>query len=126
MGTDKESELSAMKKFAEKFLLFGSKVLATEIKHDKSDHFAFMTVSFCWRQIESLKSLYVLANNNCIQDMQLVSRSMLEGLALLMWVNTDTKVALKWRAFSVIIDYRLAVKKLDSKSNIDKSNINDL
>lgn len=112
-------ELDIIISSAERFLVFGSTVFSTKIKHNMYDHYAFMLVTFCWRQLEHIKSLITLFRADCFQDMQLISRSMIEGIVFLQWANTDKNVALKWRSYAYIEDYRLVLRNLKKNIPLD-------
>jgi hypothetical protein len=68
------------------------------------DHFAFMGLTFHAKQLEHAKGVIVLNNH---PDVALIVRSMLEGWWQLKWAHGDPQPrAEKWRAFSIIYDWR--------------------
>ncbi|MGA2507592.1 MAG: DUF5677 domain-containing protein [Chitinispirillaceae bacterium] len=114
------SELTVLSDTARTLLNFGARALSKELSHSEDDHFAFMVIAFCFRQMEHLKSLFILYKNECFQDMQFIARSMLEGMAYLKWGyrNRDI-VPFKWESYSWITDYRLAIKNTREGKDLD-------
>lgn len=69
-----------------------------------TDHFAFMVLTFLSKQRLHAESIVLLQPS---RDVILISRSMMEGLCLLLWTEADPSVrALRWRSFAYISDLR--------------------
>jgi hypothetical protein len=82
------------------------------------DAFRLLCLSFIARQLNHAQSLVALKHN---RDMSLIARTMLEGLALLLWVRKDPiKRSENWRNFSFIHDWRLLKKHRESGIQIDE------
>jgi hypothetical protein len=108
-----DKEIAVLVDTTVKFLKYGAQLLSLDLKHPENDHFAFMVIAFCFRQMEHLKSLYTLYKNECFQDMQFIARSMLEGMVFLKWGYANKQIVpLKWKAYSWVTDYRLAMKHI--------------
>ena len=68
-------------------------------------HLRFMLASFAVKQIEHSGSLSRLESS---MDTVLIARSMLEGLAQLLWATKHPKrCPLMWRTFAFVLDWRL-------------------
>ena len=68
-----------------------------------SSHFRFMVASFAVKQIEHSRSLLKLESST---DTVLIARSMLEGLAQLLWATKHPRRhPLMWRAFALVLDW---------------------
>lgn len=116
-----KNDLVIITETAEKLMIYGETILSLELKHGTDDHLAFMCVTFCRRQMEHMKGLIALFNNQCYQDMLNIARSMLEGLAILHSGFIDKfNVPLRWRAFCWVTDYRIALKKVNEGIIIDE------
>lgn len=77
---------------------------------DPHNHFAFMALSFATKQSEHARSVLVLGDS---VDAVLVTRSMFEGLSQLLWAaQAPNERPLRWRSFTVILDWRLMRKRL--------------
>jgi len=76
----------------------------TGARFASGDHFAFMALTFHAKQLEHANGVIVLNNH---PDVALIVRSMLEGWWQLKWAHSDPQPrAEKWRAFSIIYDWR--------------------
>jgi hypothetical protein len=76
------------------------------------DHWAFMALSFAFKQNEHARAVVALGRS---VDANLIVRSMLEGLTQLVWAaNAPEERALLWRAFSWVHDWRL-LKAMDAR-----------
>ena len=68
-------------------------------------HVRFMLVSFNNKQIEHARSILRLGES---LDTMLIARSMLEGLAQLLWAMKEPRRRpLLWRSFTFVLDWRL-------------------
>ena len=77
---------------------------------DPHNHLAFMALSFATKQSEHARSVLVLGDS---VDAVLVTRSMFEGLSQLLWAaQVRDERPLRWRSFTVILDWRLMRKRL--------------
>ena len=100
----KKAQLRGLQDFVRRAAaLAGEMVDATQYRED--DHFAFMAAAFLSRQIGHAGALLLL-NEHC--DTQLIARSMAEGMCQLFWAHHDRPArALRWRLFSLVVDWRL-------------------
>jgi hypothetical protein len=103
-STALEMQLRGLQDFVRRgAALAGSLVDATRYRED--DHFAFMAVVFLSAQRGHAEALLLL-DEHC--DTQLIARSMVEGMCQLFWAYHDRPArALRWRQFSVVVDWRL-------------------
>ena len=82
-----------------------SKALASPIRIPRGSHLRFMLASFAAKQLEHGSSLLKLESSI---DTVLIARSMLEGLAQLLWaMKQPRRRPLMWRAFTFVLDLRL-------------------
>lgn len=67
--------------------------------------FASMVVAFCWKQEDHADAIMTLGKH---RDVQLIARSMIEGLCQLKWAAQDPgSRAERWRQFAWVHDWRL-------------------
>jgi len=92
-------------------------------EYRNDDHFAFMILCFLVKQKEHLNSVLTLVNAGSYSDAMIISRNMVEGVGIILWISEDLqKRALQWRKYSLVTDYRLSLKKAKGdKSKIDKN-----
>jgi hypothetical protein len=87
----------------------GSLVATMEegVKFDfANDHMGFMALSIVSKQLEHLKSICVLVDAQQYRDSKLITRTMVEGLALIYWAAKDPKTRpLEWRACSWVEEF---------------------
>jgi len=66
-----------------------------------------MAMCFAYKQLSHASSASMLLTENQVLDANVISRVMLEGLILLGWCSLEpSQRALRWRAFSLVSDYR--------------------
>lgn len=78
---------------------------------DESDHFGFMSLIFLSKQNDHMSAILRLYPH---PDIQLISRSMIEGLSQLLWCFKDPQRASQWRHFVWINDWR-TLRKMTSE-----------
>lgn len=84
------------------------------------DHFAFMSLLFLSRQNEHANAILALVKYGLHRDGLLVVRSMIEGLAQLLWATQDAQtLALRWRAFVFVGDLRTMKAKIEMGEKAD-------
>jgi len=94
-----------------------TKAFDSQIKIPTRSHLRFVLVSFAVKQIEHSHSLLKLESS---VDTVLIARSMLEGLAQLLWVmKRSRRRPLMWRAFVYVLDWRLLQKQRLEGLHID-------
>ena len=94
-----------------------TEAFASQIRMRARSHVRFMLVSFTVKQIEHSHSLLKLEFS---VDTVLVARSMLEGLAQLLWAMKQPRCRpLMWRAFAFVLDWRLLQKQRSQGLTID-------
>ena len=82
-----------------------AKAFTPPVRIGTRSHLRFMLASFAAKQIEHSHSLLKLEPSI---DIVLIARSMLEGLAQLLWaMKLPRGRPLMWRAFSFVVDWRL-------------------
>jgi len=88
--------------------------------YNEGDHFAFMALCFLVKQIEHANSILVLVKAGLCRDALLITRSMVEGLAQLLYAARDpSNRALRWRAFVVVGDWRTMKTKVALGEAVD-------
>lgn len=86
-------------------------------RFSEDDHFAFMCACFLARQFAHGQSVLDLREK---LDSELIARSMLEGLCQLLWAASEApKRAERWRAYSLIHDWRLLQQKESAGEVVD-------
>ena len=91
---------------------FTEKLLAEPIRYSEDDHLAFMGLLSVSQQLQFLKSIRLLVENNLGASAGLIARAMLEGMYLFLWCAKDSPSRpLQWRAFSLVKDFRLMMHK---------------
>ncbi|MHB9020101.1 MAG: DUF5677 domain-containing protein [Minisyncoccota bacterium] len=97
-------DLPRLKRWADKLLDLTERSIS-KIVYKQDDHLSFMAMCFLCKQIDHLKSIIKLVPS---RDVILVARSMIEGLCQLLWAaNCSGDLPLRWRAYSVVSDWRL-------------------
>lgn len=94
--------------FAEARMLI-EKELESDIVLEESDHLGFMAMCFLYKQTVHARSMEMLLDAQQHVDAVTISRTMLEGLILVAWAAVEPEERpLRWRAFSLVGDWRLA------------------
>ena len=89
-----------------------------EIKCSEEDHLGFMSLCFLGKQVDHARSVILLVPS---RDAVLISRSMIEGLAQLLWAENDPVVLpLKWRSFVHVHDWRVLQEKTRKGEVVDE------
>lgn len=84
------------------------------VRFEDDDHFAFMGLFFHAKQLEHSSGVLILGEH---PDSSLIARSMMEGMWQLKWAAADPQLrAERWRAFSIIYDWRVLRDKLAAGS----------
>lgn len=90
---------------------------ARPVKIAPRSHLRFMLASFATKQIEHSRSLLKLETSI---DTVLIARSMLEGLAQLLWaMKLPRRRPLMWRTFAFVLDWRLVQKQRSQGLTVD-------
>ncbi len=120
--------LEILSKDCDNLLELVNKFIEEKMEFNSDDHFAFMGLCFLAKQIEHLRSMRILLNSEQFSDTMIIARIMVEGLAILGFAlnNPDEKIPLKWRRFSVILDYRLLLEKIKNGETIVKKDIDEI
>ncbi len=93
------------------------KGFTTPVRIGTRSHLRFMLASFAVKQIEHSRSLLKLESSI---DTVLITRSMLEGLAQLLWATKrPRRRPLMWRAFAFVLDWRLLQEQRSQGLTID-------
>ncbi len=99
---------------------FTEKLLAKPIRYSEDDHLAFMGLLSVSQQLQFLKSIRLLVENNLGASAELIARAMLEGMCLFLWCAKDSPSRpLQWRAFSLVKDFRLMMHKRTKGEVVD-------
>lgn len=113
MNRNIAKELQILKYHLANLRNLGTEIFQEKIQYDhQNDNLGVMTLFFSTKQMIHLESLLLLAEHNQFSDASLISRTMLEGMAILLWTSRNPKIrALAWRQYSLISDFRLLQKK---------------
>ncbi|RJP74333.1 MAG: hypothetical protein C4539_00365 [Ignavibacteriales bacterium] len=112
VSRDSEKDLTILKKHVNLLLDFFRENFERRFEYPKDDYFAFMILCFLSKQKEHLNSVLTLIKNESYSDSMIISRNMIEGVGIILWVSLDLqKRALQWKKYSIITDYRMYLKK---------------
>jgi len=92
--------------------------ITTQCSFEDDDHFGFMCLCFMSKQFDHLSAISRLFPHT---DIQLVARTMIEGLIQLIWCHASPENAYKWRSFAWISDWRLLNFKRSCGQDIPES-----
>jgi len=102
-------------------------ILADCKSPQEEDHFGLMVQVFLKRQIEHTESLLLLLDNKREFDAQLITRSMMEGLAQLFWTAKDSqKRALRWRSYAFVDRWRVLQRRLALGEPVDNAELSNV
>ena len=94
-----------------------SKVFNSQIRLPPRSDLKFMMLSYAVKQIEHSNSLLQLDQS---VDTVLIARSMLEGLVQLLWATKyPRRRPLMWRAFSLVLDWRVFQERRSKGESFD-------
>lgn len=96
--------------------------LEPSLKARDEDHLAFMAITFAAKQRLHFESMGVLASAGCYADLATIARVMLDGLTVLKWsAHQPDERPLAWRAYSLVLDYKLLQQKRTRGDPVDES-----
>jgi len=105
-----------LRAFAEEACAVARDELAEPTHLREDDHFGFMALCFAYKQLTHAHSALMLLKQQQALDATVIARVMLEGTILLGWCALDpSSRALRWRAYSLVSDYRL-LRRSDQES----------
>lgn len=127
--TNPEHHLPILEKSVDDLVSFSSAVFLSLPKIDKSDSMAFMALCFTSSQHDRLKTVKLLVDAKLQMDAGQIARSMLEGMAYLLWANEKpSERAILWREYAYVQDFKTMQKREKWKEVYDpdmKKNIED-
>jgi len=95
--------------------------LIGEIRYSQDDHLNFMILSFLCKLTEQARSVQILVSDGLGRDAELVGRSMVECMVLLLWAaQNPSERAFRWRGFSYVEDFRLMMDQKSKGLNVDE------
>ena len=98
-----QQDLPGLRQWVNRLLDVSGRVVENA-PYSEHDHFGFMALCFLSKQVGHTRSILSLGE---ARDVELLARSMLEGLCQLLWAANDPHTrALRWRAFAWIHDWR--------------------
>lgn len=102
---DAERDLPELEVWSDKLMKMAKGVMESDSLRLTKEPFRLFCLAFLTRQFDHVGSLVALHGH---RDMTLIARSMLEGMAILMWVSKDaaSRAAL-WRDFIYVHDWRM-------------------
>jgi hypothetical protein len=96
-----DDSTNILKDYCDKLLVVTHQI--GEITINNEDNYGFMLRAYLDKQMDHMDSLIKLFPKN---DMQLISRSMIEGYCFVKWAGMDDERSLKWRTFIYVHNYR--------------------
>jgi hypothetical protein len=118
LSRDAQQDLPGLRQWVNRLLDVANRVLENA-QYLENDHFGFMALCFLGKQVDHAKSILSLGE---ARDVELIARSMLEGLCQLLWTANDPQSrALRWRAFAWIHDWRTMQAQIAAGQPIDAS-----
>ena len=113
-------DLPVLRDIARKFLSLADEVGHRSTEYRDDIHFDLMVLVFFSKQSEHLESLLTLTESAPSRDTALVARSMLEGLAQLLWAHQQPEErAKRWKAYAFVADWRLLRQKDEAGERTD-------
>ena len=95
------------------------------VRYSEDDHLAFMILAYLSKLIEQARSVRILVRKAAARDAELVARSMMEGMATLLWAAQEpTTRPFQWRGFAYVVDFRLMETRRASGETIDPEDEN--
>lgn len=99
-------------RYCKKLFEIGEGLFEKSIPFETDDHFSFMALAFVNKQLVHMRSLILLAENMHFPDSKLIARSMIEGMAVILWAaDRPDERGLRWRAYAIVSDYKLIIDK---------------
>lgn len=109
-----EKDIPLLLKHVDNLIKYTQKILENGIEVEEQDHFSIVLHGFICKQLDHLKSIRTLASAGHHMDALLITRSMIEGLCILLWAAKDPKErSIDLRSFAWIDEYRY-IRKLES------------
>ncbi|MPY21289.1 DUF5677 domain-containing protein [Shewanella sp. YLB-07] len=109
-----DHQLSLLKSHCEELLVFCQD--NTRCSLDDTDHLGFMSQCFLSKQNDHMSAILRLLPH---PDVQLISRTMIEGLVQLLWCFKEPEQAFKWRGYAWINDWRVARDMINNGRDVD-------
>jgi len=109
-----DHQLSLLKKHCEELLAFCQD--KTRYRLDDTDHLGFMSLCFLSKQNDHMSAILRLLPH---PDIQLISRTMIEGVVQLLWCFKEPDQAFKWRGYAWINDWRVARDMINNGRDVD-------
>lgn len=89
------------------------------VRYSEDDHLAFMILAYLSKLIEQARSVRILVRKGAARDAELVARSMMEGMATLLWAAQEPATRpFQWRGFAYVVDFRLMEKRKASGETV--------
>jgi hypothetical protein len=107
-------DISRLRRHLEQLLAVSDSIFSRRIPFDDANHLAFMAILFAGRQAEHVRSVLTLDKSI---DAVLITRSMFEGLAQLLWAaQAPDERPLRFRTFAFVCDWRTMRKQVAAGS----------
>ena len=114
-------DLPELQKFVSRLLHIADDMSKTA-RYNDDDHFGFMGLSYLYKQIEHLRTIFILEER---RDVLLIARSMIEGLCQLLWTATNKdNLAFKWRFYACVHDWRVLRSRRHAGEAVPKEESN--
>lgn len=111
-GSSARVDLPILRDIARKFSSLADEIMHGSVICRDDVPFDLMVLVFFSKQSEHLESLLALTRSTPSRDTALIARSMMEGLAQLLWAyGQPEERAERWRAYAFVADWRLLCRK---------------
>lgn len=108
-------DLAGLHQWVRKLLALANET-TQHIQYSEDDHFGFMALCFLFKQIDHMKSILLLKG---ARDVELIARSMLEGMCQLLWAANNPNSRAQWRTFAWIHDWRTMNAQIAAGEPVD-------
>jgi Family of unknown function (DUF5677) len=124
---DHHSDLPVLRAFVEEAFRVAGDELTSPTSLRDDDHFGFMALCFAYKQLTHAHSAIALLQQDHSLDASILARVMLEGTILLAWCALDSPArAHRWRAYSLVSDYRILRRQQKEGFPVDSEKLREL
>ena len=116
-----DHQLNTLKLLCEKLLR--SSQVKSRYNLEDFDNLGFMSLCFLSKQIDHMSAILKLTPHH---DIQLISRTMIEGLIQLLWCFKEPDRAFMWRGFAWINDWRISREMTNKGQNVASDQIDEI
>ena len=112
---------------ADKIEQLMTELFTTRIPYKPSDGASVMALTFVTKQREHMRSVRLLIDAGQHRDSELIARTMIEGMARLLWAFNDSpKRTELWLWFGAILDWRQTLRNEAENTAVDQQEKEEL